>query len=91
MSKQSDAVEAICAEMVALGRADLRAEDLNARLKSLFQRLNRALGLSEEQVAEIERETEMQVTKEDEALFNSLPEDVASALRAIVEGDKARH
>jgi tellurite resistance protein len=86
-SKKPDieAVKAICAEIRALGTADtMSPNDRMARLNELHQQLSRALGLSAEETAEIERETEMRVAQKDEALSGSLPEDVAAAFRAIV-------
>jgi hypothetical protein len=98
MSKKPDieAVKAICAEKEALLKAMDTADttsfnDMMARFNELHRRLYRALGLNPEEMAEIERETEMQVALEDEAFFNSLPEDVARTLRAIVEDDKTKH
>ena len=84
-----EAVKAICAEIRAIGTADtMSPNDMMARLNELHQQRRRALGLSAEETAEIERETEMRVAQEDEALSNSLPEDVAAAFRAIVGRDK---
>jgi hypothetical protein len=91
VSKKPDieAVKAICAEIKAIGTADtMSPNDMMARLNELHQQRRRALGLSAEETAEIERETEMRVAQDDEALSNSLPEDVAAAFRAIVGRDK---
>jgi hypothetical protein len=93
-SKKPDieAVKAICAEIRAIGTADtMSPNDMMARLNELHQQLSRALGLSAEETAEIERETEMRVAQKDEALSGSLPEDVAAAFRAIVGRDKTKH
>ena len=94
MSKKPDieAVKAICAEIRAIGTADtMSPNDMMARLNELHQQLSRALGLSAEETAAIERETEMRVAQKDEALSKSLPEDVAAAFRAIVGRDKTKH
>jgi hypothetical protein len=91
MSKKPDieAVKAICVEIRAIGTADtMSPNDMMARLNELHQQLSWALGLSPEETAEIERETEMRVAQKDEALLKSLPEDVAAAFRAIVGRDK---
>src|SRR5262249_16184777 len=87
----SEAVKSICAEIAALTKANLCAADLEARLNTLHQQLHQALGLSEEERAEIERGTEGQEQLEDKAFLMRLPKDAARALRAIVEGDKTKH